>query len=335
MSTDSFSRALSGSRAFSSAELALLAETLQVPTYWLITGTDEPVTVVAAARHEYDRETGRRSLPGLTADLDVLNHIELAYRQAYGKSLVDLRETPDGTSSPADVLSVLGDGFVRDFIERIEEQLAIDVVRIAEIKHSYSLRIGHRTTIVVPASGNWFYENWCLAHELGHIYRGDLSSADGVADEAAANQFAAEILLPRDDIAGRDWDRPLSEVAERLWSWGVSTQALINRLDALHVDAPVSLRKALGLTTQAFLRRHWNQAVDETSLDLITGRMEQAAQRRFPRDLEQMHLERIARGAIGRGTLAWMLDVDAESLEVEAPVPTALRQADLSAALSG
>ncbi len=47
--------------------------------------------------------------------------------------------------------------------------------------------------------------------------------------------------------------------------------------------------------------------------------MDAAAQRRFPRSLQEAHLERLASGAIGRATLAWMLGIDAAALEVDSP----------------
>lgn len=40
---------------------------------------------------------------------------------------------------------------------------------------------------------------------------------------------------------------------------------------------------------------------------------------RFPAWLQEARLERIAEGAVGKGTLAWMLGVPAESLEVDEP----------------
>ena len=69
-------------------------------------------------------------------------------------------------------------------------------------------------------------------------------------------------------------------------------------------------------TTQKLLRRHWSGA---KLGDPITRRMTEAGERRFPAWLQEAHLERIAEGAVGKGTLAWMLGVPAETLEVDEP----------------
>ncbi len=57
----------------------------------------------------------------------------------------------------------------------------------------------------------------------------------------------------------------------------------------------------------------------ESELDEITGRMDAASQRRFPLSVQEAHLELIASGAVSRATLAWMLGIDADSLDVDAP----------------
>lgn len=40
----------------------------------------------------------------------------------------------------------------------------------------------------LSAKGNWFRENWDLAHELAHLI--------GLKSEDEANAYAAELLLP-------------------------------------------------------------------------------------------------------------------------------------------
>ena len=75
---------------------------------------------------------------------------------------------------------------------------------------------------------------------------------------------------------------------------------------------------AVLLSTQKLLRRHWTGA---RYGDPITQRMTEAGGRRFPSWLKAAHLEQIAAGAIGKGTLAWMLEVSADALEVDEPAP--------------
>jgi len=122
-------------------------------------------------------------------------------------------------------------------------RLGIDVVRIAELSTAYSFTVGGRPAIAVPATGNWFRENWDIAHELGHLIMGhhDDGLAQGDADrhEAAANAFAAELLLPATDLSVVDWDATGDDgLAALVWSWGVSTDALCRRLCTLLGYAP-------------------------------------------------------------------------------------------------
>ena len=68
--------------------------------------------------------------------------------------------------------AVLGYGFVRPFADRLEKYLGVEVVRVTELSTAYSLTVGGRAVIAVPATGNWFRENWDIAHELGHLIMG-------------------------------------------------------------------------------------------------------------------------------------------------------------------
>jgi len=68
MTADAFSRVLSGKRQFSSIELARLADQIDADLHWLITGELDPHRVSIAARHDFNRETGQRTIPGRGGD---------------------------------------------------------------------------------------------------------------------------------------------------------------------------------------------------------------------------------------------------------------------------
>lgn len=320
MTPDAFSRALHGQRQFSAIELALVAEEISADVYWLITGQQDPNRLSVAARHYFDHATRQRTVPGRAGDEQVLRDIALAYRQAYPDPR-NQRNNSEWPISATGMRECLGPDFVRPFAHRIEQQLGIDVVRAAELSTAYSIRTGGRSVIAIPATGNWFRENWDLAHELGHLAMGHhddgLSQHESDQHEAAANGFAAELLLPATDLKSMHWHSISDgDLAWRVWIWGVSTDALCNRLRALLGDVPDVVAHWAGFSTQRLLRYHLSI---ESELDEITGRMDAAAQRRFPRSLQEAHLERVASGAIGRATLAWMLGIDAAALEVDAP----------------
>lgn len=317
MTADAFSRALNGKRQFASIELARLADLLDTDLHWLITGTADPNRLSVAARHDYNHQTGERGIPGREGDSQTLDDIALAYRQAFPEPV----RSDDLPTTPAAIQERFGQEFVRPFADRLEQMLRIDVVRVTELSTAYSFTVGGRRVISVPATGNWFRENWDMAHELGHLalehHDEGLDAIVSDQHEAAANAFAAELLLPAQKLREVDWDGVSeSELADFVWSSGVSTDALSRRLSAVLGSVPDLIASWAAAPTQRLLRRC---LVVDSEIDEITKRMDDASQRRFALALQEAHLERIAAGTIGKATLAWMLGIDADALDVDAP----------------
>lgn len=341
MRADAFSRALSGQRGFAAIELARLAELLQTDLRYLVTGENDPFRPIVAARHRFDPETGDRDVPSEKADEQVLADIALAYRQVLegqferpGRGIVT-----DSTR----VRHLLGPDFVRPFIDRIEERLGVDVVRVAELGTAYSFWVQHRPVIAIPSTGNWFRENWDLAHELGHLafghHENGLSKAERDRREAVVNDFAASLLMPEEDMRATRWEvLDAGQLADAVWNLGVSTHALSLRLRNLNLDQGI-VQDWATQPTQRLLRRHWDEEPDEVGnlrvfRDRITDRMTEAATRRFPRWLREAHLDKIAKGTLGKGTVAWMLDVQPDQLQVDEPaLPQPVDTNDLAKAL--
>jgi Zn-dependent peptidase ImmA (M78 family) len=317
MTPDALSRALKGERAFASVELVQLADITGADLHELITGEPDPRRLTVVARHSYDHDTRRRDVPGRDGDDAVLRDIELVYRQAG-----ELAATPPLPTTPTGVRAALGDDFVRPLADRVEQRLGVDVVRVPHLSTCYSFAIDGRLVIAVDAVGSWFRENFGIAHELGHIAAGhhdEIRVPDG--HEAAANGFAAELLMPEAAIRGEDWEgvRP-GRLAWLVWSYGVSTRALLTRLDTLGLPRSAIVDEWGEQSTQKLLRRHLSLPMS-SDVDEITQRMTEAATRRFPLSLRTAHLQRIAAGELGTGSLAWMLGVEPDSLEVEVPAP--------------
>jgi len=317
MTPDAFSRAVNDKRAFSSIELARLADRLDADLHWLITGEPDPHRLVVAARHNFDHTTGRREVPGRDDDDRILEDLALAYRQAYPSPTVAPSLPPD----PSEIRSLLGEDFVRPFAERLEERLSIEVVRVSDLSTDYSFAAGGRRVIALQATGNWFRENWSIAHECGHLvldhHDDGLTEAEWSRFESVANAFAADLLLPIDVLTDIGWDHvDAARLAELIWRWGVSTDALARRLNAVTGSVPAVVREWSEQPTQRLLRRHWGS---ESGEDEITLRMESAAQRRFPLVLQEAHLKGIESGDLGKGTLAWMLGIEEGALEVDTP----------------
>jgi transcriptional regulator with XRE-family HTH domain len=316
MTPDALSRSLNGERKFSAGELAEIADLLGADVHWLITGEPAPYRVVLAARHDYDHATGVRDVPGREDDTHVLEDVALVYRQAYQ---AESSATPPLPRPVEAVREILGEGFVRPFVERLEGRLGVDVVRLAEISTGWSFSLAGHSVIVLPATGNWFRENWSLAHELAHLSLGHHAQANdepvAASNEAAANSFAAELLLPANTVKAIDWPNiSPDKLAGLIWDWGVSTDALSRRLASLRIPVPDMVAAWAAQPTQRLLRRHWDGLPEQ-----ITRRMDDAATRRFPVALQARHLKQIENGALGKATLAWMLGVHQEDLELDEP----------------
>lgn len=215
---------------------------------------------------------------------------------------------------------ILGGRFAHDLPGRITRRLDVDVWVLDITGDAYSLLVEGRRVIVVKRTPNWFRQNFSVAHELGHLAAESLcdESLDPTsAHEAAANRFAAELLLPQAELQSFDWHQfSLSVLAEHIWEWGISTQALAARLRSLRITPGKQIATALTLTTQTFLRRYWDMP---SGPELITLRMERAAERRVPTELTSRLEESVRRGLAPVESLAYALGVPVTELEVELP----------------
>jgi Zn-dependent peptidase ImmA (M78 family)/transcriptional regulator with XRE-family HTH domain len=330
MTPDALSRALNGKREFSAIELARVAEHLHTSTHWLITGDPDPRAVSVAARHAFNFDRGVHETPAWDEVRERLSDVALAYQQVLEE--VERRPIFEPSWTATRVRSLLvgshGGDFVMSFAEAVESSLGVDVVRVDGIDRAYSLRVGLQPVIVLRETGNWFYQNWSIAHELGHVISGDLEPIERVdaaesTHEQFANRFAADLLLPRSGLEVHDWRLMTpAALADFVWHAGVSTNALRRRLASLGIEVSARVRSWLSLTTQKLLRQYWIGARD--SVDLITERMERASGRRFPVRLIAAHYAAVAAGALHAVTLAWMLGGAPAELEAElAPLAAA------------
>jgi Zn-dependent peptidase ImmA (M78 family)/transcriptional regulator with XRE-family HTH domain len=342
MTPDAFSRALNGKRAFTATELVELARVLSTSAHWFVTGESDPLAMRVAGRHNFDHDTTSYQHIDWEAESGPLADVALAYVQAYSRE--PRIPYPPSAPSAGTVREKLaengGPGFIRALAEVIEQTYGIDVVRLSGVSRGFAIEIVGRRVIVIGETGNWFYENWSLAHELSHALRGEFAGVgdeDPVvesSDEMRANAFAADLLLPAALLATVDWaTASRSDVAAFVWSAGVSTDALSRRLRKKNVRVSAEAESALSMKTQALIRAHWSspERVDE-----MAARMEVAATRRFPIHLIAVHRDRAAAGEVRPATLAWMLGVDEESLAAEvSPSPDAADLAWLEEELRG
>lgn len=202
------SKSLSGTRRFSSLDLARIAELCTVTVDWLITG-EEPELAVAA------RTTGgsagaalteARRLVTLRTDL-----AELGYPQSWRLPAAELGagSWAEQGRRLADAALATAGGEVADLLDVVETAFGIDVAVTALgdgfdglATSSDTVKLIVLATTTVPAR-----QRFTLAHELAHLVAGDDQGVHLDRDvfdraqmrnpsEVRANAFAAALLMP-------------------------------------------------------------------------------------------------------------------------------------------
>lgn len=324
MAPDALSRALNGQRQFATLELVRIANYLQTSMHWLATGEPDPAATRVAARHTFDTRSLRHEAIDWSAERTAIETVAAAFTQAFrDQARPSLPVIPASAAEAREVLTAHDPNFVRSFAEAVESVFGVEVVRIPEATRPYSIEVVGRRIIVVPPHVNWFYQNFSIAHELGHFASGNLEPIEEApvatgAAEVVANAYGAELLLPERDMQSVDWSSMARvDIANNLWRWGVSTDAVKRRLAALRIVPGDEVREVLNLSTQKALRRHWTEEDSSMWVDSITDRMDRANTRRFPTELIRAHMQAVAEGRLRPTYLAWMLGTDAAALESE------------------
>lgn len=314
MDPSALSRAVNGKRGLAVDELVAIARELRVSTDWLLVGEDRfPVAI--AARHTYVDQTYSADLDGID---DAVRGVVLAYERAAELAELPSRPVPRDPAQARRLLTeTAGPEWPRHLAAAVEQTFGVDVVKVAsDNAEGVSLALPNAHVVIVPTAVAWSRQNWTIAHELAHIASDDFvplaQAATSERDrEAAANAYAAEVLLPAADLRAVDWDTvDEAFVARFLWSSGVSIVALNHRLATLglaqvdHCGSPLAL-----------LRRHI--AGSSPLDDPITARRQEAGARRFPSRLIAAHESDPRSGRI----LAWMLGVVPAEEEEVPPSP--------------
>ena len=323
MTHDALSRAINGQRHFSAIELAKLAELLDVDTHWLITGDQDPFKVRLAARHPW----GQSSAEQEESDGAIIARVLDAYRAAYaqgGRMPTSMNPLPTDPTQLRRLLWTAGqDAGVRDLAEQVENVLGVDIVRDPGLQTDYSFRIGDHAVVLLKSTVYWFRANWSIAHELGHLALGHhVHGRTTPADEAPADAFAGEFLLPEDMVSDADWGTMTAEqLALWLWNAGVSTVALGRRLSALGISPSDEVRVALKDSTPKLMRTYVDliSANVQTSGDSIWERENATTGRQFPERLVVALTDRVEAGQADPYLLAWVREVPVDDLSWPEP----------------
>ncbi|NKZ02170.1 XRE family transcriptional regulator [Actinomadura latina] len=130
--------------------------------------------------------------------------------------------------------------------------------RAAERVDAFSVGVHPRPMVFFnPAKGDYWRNRFDAAHELGHlVMHADAEPGEKVVEDQA-HRFAAEFLMPEQDIASElpataDWER----LAQLKTTWGVSMAALLYRARTLGIMQETAYRNAMSTIGSRGWRRH-------------------------------------------------------------------------------
>lgn len=126
---------------------------------------------------------------------------------------------------------------------------------------AFSFETGLRPVVVLNAvKGDFYRQRFDVAHELGHLVMHADAEPGGRIVEDQANRFAAEFLMPSEQIFDllptRMTTAAWTELAQLKEQWGVSIQALLYRAHWLGRLSPISYRNAMSLLSSRGWRRN-------------------------------------------------------------------------------
>jgi Zn-dependent peptidase ImmA (M78 family)/transcriptional regulator with XRE-family HTH domain len=135
--------------------------------------------------------------------------------------------------------------------------VVLHLPRVTQDVDAFSITMHPRPLLLLnPAKGDYFRQRFDAAHELGHLVMHADAEPGSKIVEDQANRFAAEFLMPAEEVADllpatARWQQ-LAELKQR---WGVSMAALLYRARTLGVMRETTYRNAMSAMTA----RGWRQ----------------------------------------------------------------------------
>jgi Zn-dependent peptidase ImmA (M78 family)/transcriptional regulator with XRE-family HTH domain len=322
------SRIEAGKRAVTMDELVNIADSLGVSPLAILEPNSLLARLRVAARSTTDQldYTLHRRLTALA---------ELDYLLSSGGIAKSVKEIPPETSEPEtwlqtarrlakwarEILDLAAGGDRLDQLaSAIESKLGIDVLIEEHDPSSLGAAITDHEfpLILVNAAQPSNRALFTLAHELGHILADDRTnllvhrSLSGTDDrERVANAFAAEFLLPEDEVKQylKDWGGYAESLGKMMITFGVSWESLVYRLHNLRIIDAESRGRLLKIGFAGLLRE-----VDDPGLLEKMVALRNLAKRRSPGLLEKRLWDGYQNGIVSIRPLAGLLGIDPEEL---------------------
>lgn len=327
LSKDKLSKSMSGARHFTVSEIAAIGERLGLDLYWLIQGRVDPLGAKVAYRHVYDVEEGQHLPPedDERADLELVQRAYSLAEVPANDEFEIFRDEVGAVEDPTwEQLRACADQAgkrwaawadahgtrldVEGFLVSIGIDLIVLPSPMGQRAHTYSLELRGRKVIVVHTTRAWYSALFGVFHELAHLLFGHLEWRTGeqrdwtIAQEPAANAFAANLLLPAPTVRALTPDAPTAALAELCWQHQIGAATLKNRCE--------QLRLQVECPTQVQLADDWGR--NHSAAAEARSSEWQAA--RFPAWLIERHEQLVGDGVIPADTLAEMTDTPVEDL---------------------
>jgi Zn-dependent peptidase ImmA (M78 family)/transcriptional regulator with XRE-family HTH domain len=249
--------------------LPRLARTLHVPVGFFASGRPLGRLDVADAHFRSLRSTRAKDRAKAAAHAEQVWELTHALEKRVQFPDVDLPQVIERTS-PAEAAGILRSwwglphGPVAHLAATMESRgiviclIPLTDEAVSRVKAYSSDSLGRPIVVVTPERFKSVYEyRFTCAHELGHLLLHQNPLPGDRLQEREADQFAAELLTPRLEIAPILPKTARMATLDNLSStWGVSIESLIYRMGELRMISDVSIRRAhQRLATMAEFRR--------------------------------------------------------------------------------
>lgn len=302
VSQATLSKVESGMMRLENERLTKVADRLEVPPELLM----QPSDFAGAPAIVFHRK--RASLPvsaasRLRARLDLVHlQVEALVGEEVPVRLERRRLDSEGLTTPEEIAGQvrqalgLPRGPIRDLICSLESA-GVVVVRedlgSVKIDALMSWRPSGRPIVLLGSHAPGDRQRFSVAHELGHAVMHELPTED---QEAQADRFASELLLPRADVSGLLGDVSLARLARLKQEWGVSMAAILRRAHDLGQISDFLYRRGNIELSQSGYRSREPVEIPPEGPTLLNARVRE-------------HLDRGASIA-DLARLAWMTELD-------------------------
>jgi Zn-dependent peptidase ImmA (M78 family)/transcriptional regulator with XRE-family HTH domain len=168
----------------------------------------------------------------------------------------------DAAATAAQVRKAWGQptGPVVHLVRHLEAR-GIVITRLAAVDSeridAFSAALHGRPTIALSGKGNPMRQRFSIAHELGHLLLHPDPEPGSTRHEREANTFAAELLMPADEVRDRlPAPADLAALKDTADGYGVSVAALAYRGKDLGIYPDPALRRVLTTITRLGWRTH-------------------------------------------------------------------------------